>query len=95
MAKQKENSLIEHFLQGLNSFWSKLVCVGAMFYGGFLFGTWYEGGRLSREYAEIEGQKREEWSKRENEYNKQIIEQLADIKEKEIIIKKYETGETK
>lgn len=95
MGKQKGNGLMEQFLQGLNSFWGKLACVGIIFYWGFLFGSWYEGGKLNREYAEIEGQKREEWSKMENEYNKKIIEQLADIKEKEIIIKKYETGETK
>lgn len=90
MAK-KTNDIFIKFLELLNTTWGKLSIIVIIAGAGFHFGCLYQEARMNREYAKFEAEKRCEWQKKEFEYQQQLIEQQANIKEKEIIIKIYET----
>ena len=80
------------FLNLLKNTWVKISVIIIIFGFGFRAGCIYQEIKMNREYTLKEEEKRCEWNKKEYEYQQRLIEQLANIKEQEIIIKIYETG---
>lgn len=88
---KKDNNILLNFLALLDTTWGRIAIIGIIFWAGFRFGCVFQEFKMNREYANQEDQKRQEWNAKENEYQQRLLEQQANIKEQEIIIKLYET----
>lgn len=90
MVKKSKDILIT-LIGLLNTTWGRLSIIVIIASAGFRSGCIYQETKMNREYAKQEEEKRCEWQQKEFEYQQLLIEHQANIKEKEIIIKTYET----